>query len=467
MPESHVNNEQEMYIEHFSKATNKMTTTSEELTLGEVIDYFGYGSFSFKLTCIVGLLWSLDGIELTLITLIAPELKCKWNLTSFQTALTSTGIFIGLAVGSIFWGKFADKFGRRIFSLVGVAFMLYFGLLTTMATNFGWFLLMRFFVGLGLCSIILSPTYVSELISSKYQGRVMFALALFFTLGSFYAVFLAYLVMNRFGWRMFVFLATTPIGLTFGLLLWLPESVRYLETIGAVDAIMKILNSISVEHKMPIPKNIKMLKRIAERGNVSKLFTKKFRIKTLLLMVLWVCVMVMYFFVLFLNTQLEQMSGHATATNKSTCHTLTDSDYLQNMFIVLGEIPGLLVYAFIVDKFSRQNVFLSAFTVIITCLLILWMYGTLFYVRTFVMFILRGTTTSVLQLVWLYTAENCPTSLRATLLGLCCGTSRWSLIFIPFFVQYLIRVSFTATIFIFVGICILGGVVVVIRERCK
>lgn len=435
----------------------------EETSLVEVIDYFGYGSFSLKLTGVVGFLWFLDGIEITLISLLAPELKCKWNLTSFQAAMTSASVFMGMASGAIFWGKLADKFGRKPFSILGTAVVFYFGLLTTMTSNFAWFMAMRFFVGIGLGNVILSPIYVSELISRRYQGKVMLGIQFFFAFGNFYVAFLAYAVMNRLGWRVFVLLAATPIAFTFPLFIWLPESVHYLENIRAVDKIMKVLRVISLEHKMPVPKNIVFRKRVKDRGSLSKVFVIKDRVNNLLLIFLFVFVMVTYFGVVLLNTELEEKSGYHKETG--TCHTLTDREYLQNVIVVFGEVPGLLVFMLVVDKVSHKTAFLSAFAIISVGLLVLWKFGTSIYVRTFVMFILRGTATSSLQIVWLYSAASCPTSYRATLLGLCSGTGRWALIFAPLLVQYLVHVSFTGTIFVFIAISMLSSAIILIREK--
>lgn len=429
----------------------------KELSLTEVIDYFGFGLFSLKLICVTGLLWFFDGIEMTLITLIAPRLKCEWNMTNIETALTSVSVFIGMATGCIFWGKLADKFGRRKFALFGTGMTLYFGLLSTITSNFALFSTVRFFVGIGIGSLMLAPCYISELISTKYQGKVMISLQFFFGFGNVYVACLAYMVMNKFGWRVFLLLAASPILLSCTVLFWLPESVRYLENVGNIHEIIKVLHVISVNNKKPIPKKIKFEQRVKKRGDISELFIHKYRLHTTLSLILWSFTYTSSYGLQLLNTQLDQTIGQA---GKSSCHSLTNIEYLQNIFVVLGQIPGLLFYILFADKISRKTAFISTYVIILACLLLLLKLSAVFYVRTGLMFVLRATTSSSAQLLWLHSAENTLSSFRATALGLYSSAARWSMALSPILVQYLLNVSFTATIFVFIFFNVISCIIV-------
>ena len=58
-----------------------------------------------------------DAGELMLLSMLSPELHCKWHLQKWQQALITTIVFCGYLLGSPLWGKFADKFGRKKVSI--------------------------------------------------------------------------------------------------------------------------------------------------------------------------------------------------------------------------------------------------------------------------------------------------------------------------------------------------------------
>ena len=59
-----------------------------------------------------------DAGELMLLSMLSPELHCKWHLAKWQQALITTIVFCGYLLASPFWGKFADKYGRKTVSVV-------------------------------------------------------------------------------------------------------------------------------------------------------------------------------------------------------------------------------------------------------------------------------------------------------------------------------------------------------------
>ena len=73
-------------------------------TLNDIIENMRFGLFSIKLVFIVSCLWFLDGSELPIMSILGKYLKCDWNMSSFQTATSSSAAFLGMAIGSVYWG---------------------------------------------------------------------------------------------------------------------------------------------------------------------------------------------------------------------------------------------------------------------------------------------------------------------------------------------------------------------------
>ena len=61
-----------------------------------------------------------DAGELMLLSMLSPELQCKWHLQKWQQALITTVVFIGYLIGSPLWGKFADQYGRKTVSVKNI-----------------------------------------------------------------------------------------------------------------------------------------------------------------------------------------------------------------------------------------------------------------------------------------------------------------------------------------------------------
>ena len=73
-------------------------------TIDDTIDHLGFGKFNYKLVIVLGFVWLLDAVEMTLTSLISPRLRCEWGLTSLETSLTSACVFVGVGIGEVYWG---------------------------------------------------------------------------------------------------------------------------------------------------------------------------------------------------------------------------------------------------------------------------------------------------------------------------------------------------------------------------
>ncbi|XP_057297049.1 synaptic vesicle 2-related protein-like [Hydractinia symbiolongicarpus] len=131
---------------------------------------------------------------------------------------------------------------------------------------------------------------------------------------------------------------------------------------------MKVLHVISINNKKPIPKKIKFKQPVKKRVDILELFIPKYRLHTTLSLILWSFTFTSSYGLQLLNTQLDQTIGQA---RKSSCHSLTDIEYLQDIFVVLGQVPGLLFYILFADKISRKTAFISTYIIILACLLLL------------------------------------------------------------------------------------------------
>ena len=67
-------------------------------------------------------------MELMILAILSPILKCQWDLTSTEEALITSVVSLGVMVGAVFWGFINDLIGRKKSLLVVDILVLVFGI---------------------------------------------------------------------------------------------------------------------------------------------------------------------------------------------------------------------------------------------------------------------------------------------------------------------------------------------------
>ena len=174
-------------------------------------------------------------MDVGLISFVLVVLSKQWELTPAEKSWTVAIGFIGMAIGATFGGALADRFGRRtVFALT----MLVYGLATGASALVGGlalFLVLRFFVGLGLgAELPVASTLVSELSPTRLRGRIVVALESFWAFGWILAAVIGFFVVPKGddGWRWGLALGLVPALYAVVVRFGLPESVHFLERRG-------------------------------------------------------------------------------------------------------------------------------------------------------------------------------------------------------------------------------------------
>src|SRR3954447_19727768 len=124
----------------------------------------------------LGTVWILDGLSVTIVGAVAGRLTEKGSgleLSAAQVGLTGSVYIAGACLGALFFGRLADKLGRKRLFMITLAVFLVGSVLTAFATSFAWFAACRFITGAGIggeYSAINSA--VDELIPARVRGIV-------------------------------------------------------------------------------------------------------------------------------------------------------------------------------------------------------------------------------------------------------------------------------------------------------
>lgn len=169
---------------------------------------------------------------------------------------------VGCVFGALVSGWFADKLGRRIPLITAALLFVVSAIGTALASNFEIFVWWRILggVGIGIASA-LSPMYIAEISPSAKRGKFVAVNQLTIVIGVLAAQLINLLIADpvtgeasqaalretwngQYGWRWMFASAAVPSVLFLMLMMWVPESPRWLMLAGKNDRALATLSKI-------------------------------------------------------------------------------------------------------------------------------------------------------------------------------------------------------------------------------
>jgi MFS transporter, putative metabolite:H+ symporter len=191
-----------------------------------------------RATVVVGLGLFFELYELFLTGVLSGVLVGELGLTKAELPLVLASTFIGMFVGALVLGRLADRLGRRGAFLLNLAVYSAFSLLGAFSMNAAWLVVTRFMAGIGLgAELPLADTYLTDLLPARHRGHYI---ARAYTVG-FIGVpvvgFVAHWItatsfIGVAGWRWMFVIGSLGAFIVLLLRRGLPESPRWLESVG-------------------------------------------------------------------------------------------------------------------------------------------------------------------------------------------------------------------------------------------
>ncbi|XP_053938239.1 synaptic vesicle 2-related protein isoform X3 [Cuculus canorus] len=398
--------------------------TDDTFMVEDAVEAIGFGKFQWKLSVVTGLAWMADAMEMMILSILAPQLHCEWRLPSWQVALLTSVVFVGMMSSSTLWGNISDQYGRKTGLKISVLWTLYYGILSGFAPVYSWILVLRGLVGFGIGGVPQSVTLYAEFLPMKARAKCIL------------------------------------------LIEWLPESARYDVLSGNQEKAIATLKRIATENGAPMPLGKLIISRQEDRGKMRDLFTPHFRWTTLLLWFIWFSNAFSYYGLVLLTTEFFQAGDVCSISSRRqevkakcslTCEYLTEEDYTDLLWTTLSEFPGVLVTLWIIDRIGRKKTMALSFLVFSFCSLLLFLcVGR--NVLTVLLFIARAFISGGFQAAYVYTPEVYPTATRALGLGTCSGMARVGALITPFIAQVMLESSVYLTLVVYSGCCLLAAV---------
>ncbi|WP_336635546.1 MFS transporter [Lysinibacillus fusiformis] len=379
-----------------------------------------------KLLGVAGIGWLFDAMDVGILSFVIAALAADWGLTPSQSGWIGSINSIGMAVGALVFGVFADKIGRKqIFMWTLVLFSIASGL-SAFTTTLTAFLMLRFLVGMGLGGELpVASTLVSESVAAKERGRVVVLLESFWAAGWLIAALISYFVIPTWGWRVALILTALPAFYAIYLRWHLPDSPQF--TVKQEAKSRSILQ------------------------NIKEVWSKKYARSTLMLWVLWFTVVFSYYGMFLWLPSVMVGKGF---------DMITSFKYV--LIMTLAQLPGYFTAAWFIEKFGRKFVLVSY---LIGTAVSAFIFGN---AETLVVLLLSGMFLSFFNLgawgaLYAYTPEQYPSIIRGTGAGMAAAAGRIGGIFGPLLVGSLLTAGYDIG-FIFAIFCgaIIIGVIGVI-----
>jgi len=164
-------------------------------------------------------------------------LKSYFSLSDSSLGLVVASASIGCIPGAFFSGRLADKYGRKKMMIVTSFFFVVAAVGSGIATSLTQLIIYRFIGGIAIgMASALAPIYISEIAPAAFRGRLGMMQQLAIVIGILLAFISNYIISDsglsfithENEWRYMLGMAVVPSLLFFVLLLFVPESPRWL-----------------------------------------------------------------------------------------------------------------------------------------------------------------------------------------------------------------------------------------------
>ena len=390
---------------------------------GARLDRLPVSAFHRRVFRLVGFGMFFDGFDIYIAaTVLGATLRSGFS-TLGQNAVFVSATFVGMMLGSVLTGFLGDRFGRRFTYQVNLAIFGVAALLAAFAPNMQVLIALRFVMGFGLgAENVVGYSTMTEFVPPATRGRWLGLLAVLVVTGLPASALVAWLVVPRFGWRaMFV------IGGLGALMVWrarksLPESPRWLESVGRRDEAEALVAAIEREAAggRPLPPPAAPAGPPPSRA-LATLFAPPLRGRMVLGCVCLIVInTLIYGFITWLPTFFARQ-GLSIAVS-----------FGYALIMALGAPVGSLIGALTVDRWGRRKTIVSASLLSIA-------FGCLYpFVHDPVWLPIVGLALTipiyvlVAVLFGVYIPELFPTEVRLRASGICNTFGRGATILTPF-----------------------------------
>lgn len=205
----------------------------------------------------------------------------------------------GAAMGAVGSGWISDQFGRRHTLMCFALIQAVTGFLLGFVTSLELYMALRVIIGFASMSVaVVSFVLVVELVSGKYRTIIGILNILPVAISYVLAAAIAFFTRD---WRLMQFVITTPGACLLLMWYWCPESPRWLLAKGRIEELKAIIDQAARVNGFKLPSGYEKTLQVPDTEtsgdvvSVFDLFRMKFLRTTLVMLVVWFGIVLIYF----------------------------------------------------------------------------------------------------------------------------------------------------------------------------
>lgn len=204
--------------------------SSTQFDVTKAIDEGGFTSLQKWAYVFAALAIVLDGFDGQMIGYAIPLIMKEWGVTRGVFSIAVASGLMGMAVGSLSAGVFADKVGRKPVLITSIFLFGASTFLIGYAPDVTTIAIIRFFAGLGIgAALPAATTLTAEFIPFRFRTMAVTTAIVCYPLGGMLAGLAASQILPTSGWRVFFFIGgSMPIAYAIVMIFVMRESPKYL-----------------------------------------------------------------------------------------------------------------------------------------------------------------------------------------------------------------------------------------------
>ncbi len=376
----------------------------------ETGDAGGHRGFVLRITAATAFGEGLDGYDLGIISVVVPQIVAAYALGSIAEGLLGAASLAGIFFGGPIFGRLTDRYGRRLIFVCDLIAFVVLGALQGLVTNDTELLVLRFLLGFAIgAEYAIGQTMLAEFVPSANRGALLSTLQAAWYGGFLLAVVVAYFLVDLgVDWQWILASGAIPGLLTLLLRQGLPESPRWLASVGREDEAKEVVE----EHLGEDYYEEEDLGEETSPARFADLFGRDMWRTTVFACTFFTCLVAPYFAIFTFAPQVFAAVGVDNAKA---------SIIGSNAIAFLGALVGALL----IERTGRRSMLLTSFWVMVVTLGVIGFWGSapaLVIVLCFVGFAFFNAMSG--DLTGVYPAEVFPSELRGSGTGLAAASSR-------------------------------------------
>lgn len=375
---------------------------------------------SLKFVTLVSIVSALGGLLFGFDTAVVSGaigfMEHHFQLNDFEVGWAVSSLIIGCIVGAGLSGILSDRFGRKRVLITAAILFIIGSIGSAIPETFSGYIIARIIGGLGIgITSTLCPLYNAEIAPAKYRGRLVALNQLAVVTG----IFLTYFVNLGFAnygdeawgistaWRWMFAVGAIPGALFLILLLFVPESPRWLIKQGRAADALPILLRIHGEELAK--KEVLDIKEsfMHEGGSIRQLFKPGLRIALIIGVALAVLQQV---------TGINAVMYYAPEIFKAT-GAGTNASLVQTILVGFINFAFTILSLWLIDKVGRKALLLVGTSSMTICLIVIGIAFQLGHtsgplILIFILLYVASFAISLGPVVWVVMSEIFPNRIR-------------------------------------------------------